>query len=452
MQLMGFYEEAFAAAPVGMLVVDSAGAIVDANRQLGRLFGYTREELLGQPVELLVDGLAEAHRKHREHFVSEPAARSMRGARDVYGRHRDGRRVPVEVSLRPVRTPEGGTLVLASVVDLTERKRAEEQFRLAIEAAPNGMLLADEQGHIVLVNAQIEQVFGYTRAELVGRSVDELLPVSLSGGHSEPRATFHAGPGGRATGAQSELLGRRKDGTQVPVEIGLSPFDTEAGHLVLASIVDITERKRAREQLQASLAEKEVLLKELHHRAKNNLQLIASLLDLASAAPGPAVLAECRDRINSIALVHEQLYESGAFATIGLRDYLQTLTEQVSHAWTRADRAPIAVHIEADDVSLPLDHAVPCGLIINELITNAYKHAFPGGRAGSVVVRAQRKTDHRILVSVADDGVGLPSQPQRGGHIGLELVYALARQLRGTIAFETGPGTRASLTFGGSSA
>lgn len=134
------------------------------------------------------------------------------------------------------------------------------------------------------------------------------------------------------------------------------------------------------------------------------------------------------------------------------RHYLQTLTEQVSDAWTRADRAPIAVRIEADDVSLPLDHAVPCGLIINELITNAYKHAFPGGRAGSVVVRAQRKTDHRILVSVADDGVGLPSQPQRGGHIGLELVYALARQLRGTIHFETGPGTRASLTFGGSSA
>lgn len=448
MQLLGFYEEAFAAAPVGMLVVDSTGAIVDANRQLGRLFGYTREELLGQPVELLVDGLAEAHRKHREHFVSDPAARSMRGARDVYGRHRDGRRVPVEVSLRPVRTPDGGTLVLASVVDLTERKRAEEQFRLAIEAAPNGMLLADEQGHIVLVNAQIEQVFGYTRAELVGRSVDELLPVSLTGGHSEHRATSH----GRAMGAHCELLGRRKDGTQVPVEIGLSPFETAAGNLVLASIVDITERKRAREQLQASLAEKEVLLKELHHRAKNNLQLIASLLDLASAAPGPAVLAECRDRINSIALVHEQLYESGAFATIGLRDYLQTLTEQVSHAWTRADRAPIAVRIEADDVSLPLDHAVPCGLIINELITNAYKHAFPGGRAGSVVVSAQRKTDHRILVRVADDGVGLPAQPQRSGHIGLELVYALARQLRGTIHFETGPGTRASLTFGGPTA
>lgn len=429
-QPTGFFEEAFRVAPVGMVVVDATGMIIDLNRQLEKLLGYARAEMLGQPVDLLVDGLTLPMRAAREHF----------------GRHRDGHRVPVEIALTPLHTP-AADLVLASVVDLTEHRRADEQFRLAIEAAPNGMLLVDEAGRIVLVNAQIEGIFGYTREELVGRSVDELVPPRLRHGHEGKRGSYFADPRARPLGAGRDLYGLRKDQSEVPVEIALSPLQTAGGLKVLASIVDITARKRAAGLLQASLTETETLLKELHHRAKNNLQLIASLLDLASVHPGPDVLAECRDRINSISLVHEMLYHSGTFARIEFSAYLRSLGEQVAQAWTHA-AARVQVQVEAEDLALPLDTAIPCGLVINELLTNAFKHAFPGTRTGTIVVRVARQGT-RIALSVEDDGVGMSGPPSGEGHIGLDLVHALARQLRGELQFSAGRGTRVSLQFEG---
>lgn len=440
------FEKVFDAAPVGMLVVDRHGAILDLNRQLEQLFGYRRDELLGRSVDELVDGASSLHRERREAFVKAPEARPMGAGRDLYGRHRDGRRIPVEIGLTPLET-ETGLCVLASVVDLSERKRAEEQFHLAIEAAPNGMMLVDASGRIILVNAQIEQLFGYTREELIGQSVDALLPARYRGGHHVSRGSFFANPRARPMGAGRELYGLRKDGREVPVEIGLSPIQTANGQLVLSSIVDITERKQAREQLQASLHEKEVLLKELHHRAKNNLQLIASLLDLGAGAGGAQALAECRERIHSISLVHEKLYQSGTFARIDFADYLRSLGEQIEQAWSRVGDEQVSLGVECAEFSLPLDTAIPCGLVVNELLTNAFKHAFPPGRGGRITLRAAA-TAGRIVIDVIDDGVGMKTgAAERKGHIGLELVNALARQLRGEVRFQSQPGTSIRLDF-----
>ena len=437
------YQEAFDAAPVSMLVVDSSGRVVDVNRQLESLFGYSRDELIGQAVENLVDGGGDAHRQRREAYLSSPEKRPMGAGRDLFGRHRDGHRIPVEIGLTPLKT-DAGTFVLASVVDLTERKRAEEQFRLAIEAAPNGMMLVDERGDIVLVNAQIELIFGYSRVELVGQSVDRLLPVRYRAGHGTSRASFFATPLARPMGLGRELYALRKDGREVPVEIGLSPLQTPTGVLVLSSIVDVTDRKQAREALEASLHEKEVLLKELHHRAKNNLQLIASLLDLASASPSADALSEARDRIHSISLVHEKLYQSGTFARIDFEDYLRTLGANVSQGWSRDG---ITIDVKSDAFTLPLDAAIPCGLIVNELLVNAFKHAFPEGRRGVITVSAQRQAA-RITLGVSDDGVGLPPGALRKpGHIGFDVVHALARQLRGELTFGRENGTNVSLSF-----
>jgi PAS domain S-box-containing protein len=442
---LAFFQQAFDAAPVGMLVVDASGVIVEANQQLAQLFQYEPAQLIGQPVELLVAGAAPTHREHRARFFHEPARRPMGAGRDLYGRRRDGVQVPVEIGLTPLVTPTG-TFVLASVADLTERKRAEDQFRLAIEAAPNGMMMIDERGTVVLVNAQIEQLFGYTRAELVGTNVDLLLPERFRAGHGATRAHFFATPKARPMGAGRELFARRKDGSEVPVEIGLSPIHTPSGLLVLAAIVDITERKQARDALQAGLREKETLLRELQHRAKNNLQLIASLLDLSQQS-GPEALRECRERVHSIALVHEKLYQAGTFARLELSDYLRSLAEQVALTWARSDGAAVQLHIEAQDLWLPLDHAVPCGLLINELLTNAFKHAFPNGRPGTIDIMASRE-GAQVVIVVADDGVGQPEgMKARPGHIGFDLISALSRLLRATLTFDTTRGTRARLAF-----
>jgi two-component sensor histidine kinase len=219
----------------------------------------------------------------------------------------------------------------------------------------------------------------------------------------------------------------------------------------MASVSDLTERFRARDELQASVDEKEVLLMEVHHRSKNNLQLIASLLDLASANPGPNVLGECRDRITSIALVHEQLYQSNSLSSIELRPYLNLLSEQVTRNWSRST-AEVDVRLEIADITLTMSDAVPCGLVVNELLTNAFKHAFPADRGGTILVQATR-AENRVALKVEDDGVGLPHEALRPvGHIGLELVRSLARQLKGQLLFEQGRGTSITLVFDGARA
>lgn len=446
-QPLTFFREAFEAAPVGMLVVDASGTIVDTNRQLERLFGYPREALVGQPIELLVDGLPDVHRKRRAQYQASPETRPMGAGRDLFGRHREGYRVPVEIGLTPLRTPTEH-FVVASIVDLTERKRADEQFRLAMEAAPNGMMLVDQSGRIVRVNAQIEALFRESRAELVGRFVEDLIPERFREGHSATRQGYFAAPSARPMGAGRELFALRRDGSEVPVEIGLSPIQTASGELVLASIVDITERRHAREALQASLAEKDVLLRELHHRAKNNLQLIASLLDLSSGQPSADALAQCQSRVQAISLVHERLYQSGTFTRIDMKEYVEAIAPQLVQAWGGAQA--IALSLDTEQVHLGLDAAIPCGLVINELVTNAFKHAFPEGRAGTITVQV-RAQGPRVTIAVRDDGVGFDPVAKRPGHIGLELMNALTRQLRGALTFGSGQGSAITLTFDRSS-
>jgi PAS domain S-box-containing protein len=241
------------AAPSGMIMVDDRGKIVLVNSQVEKLFGYSREELLGQSIDILVPTAArEKHPEHRASFFADPKARAMGAGRDLYGQRKDGTRLPVEIGLNPLIT-DGQRFVLASVVDITERKRSEERLRLVVEAAPSGMIMVDEAGKIVLVNSQVERLFGYSREELLGQSIDTLVPTAARQKHPEHRANFFADPKARAMGVGRDLYGQRKDGTQLPVEIGLNPLMTEGGRFVLASVVDITERKRAEALLQEKL-------------------------------------------------------------------------------------------------------------------------------------------------------------------------------------------------------
>jgi PAS domain S-box-containing protein len=171
----------------------------------------------------------------------------MGAGRELYGLRRDGTEVPVEIGLTPVVTPEG-LFVLSTVVDISARKRAEARFRAAVESSPNGMVMVDRGGRIVLVNREVERLFGYSRDELLGQSIEVLVPDRSRGKHPGFRTMFFEAPAARAMGAGRELFGLRKDGTEVPVEIGLNPIETEEGLFVLSSIVDISARKRAEDE------------------------------------------------------------------------------------------------------------------------------------------------------------------------------------------------------------
>lgn len=238
------------AAPNAIVLVGRSGQITLVNAQTEKLFGYGREELIGQSVEMLVPERFRAkHPDHRNGFFAQPSARAMGAGRDLYGLGKDGNEFPVEIGLNPIpgRDGEGG-LVLASIIDISERKRAEERFRRVVESAPNAIVVIDQTGQIILVNAQTELLFGYVREELLGRKVEMLLPERFRAVHPGMRNGFFTEPTTRAMGAGRELFGLRRDGYEFPVEIGLNPIQSEEGELALASIIDISERKSAEER------------------------------------------------------------------------------------------------------------------------------------------------------------------------------------------------------------
>ncbi len=327
----------------------------------------------------------------------------------------------------------------------------DQQFRLALEASPAAMLLVDEHGRIALVNVQLERLFGYSRIELLGAPLSLLIPHRFRQRHSEFRAAFRRDPKTRPMGAGRDLYGLRKDGSEVPVEIGLNPLSNAGKNYVLSSIVDISERKRIQERLEQQRNEREVLLKEVYHRVKNNLQVVSSLLNLqAEQVPDGCarqLFEDSRNRVHSIALVHEQLYHSGDLAEVACRDYVAELTGHILSLTSVSHR--VAIEMLVDDLRLSVDVAVPLGLIINELVTNALKHAFPGDTRGKISIRLHGSEEGQATLIVADNGRGVSAatRPRRRPSLGVQLVTSLARQLRGKLQRSETGGTTVSLEF-----
>jgi PAS domain S-box-containing protein len=350
----------------------------------------------------------------------------------------------------------------------------QEQFRLAIEAAPTGMIMVSRDGRIVMVNAQVETLFGYRREELIGRSIEILVPERSRQRHPELRTAFFSDPKARPLGAGRDLYGLRKDGSEVPVEIGLTPIQTAQGDFVLTSVVDITDRKRAEQEreellgrlrtlnleleqrvrartaeLTATLKEREVLLQEVHHRVKNNLQVIASLIGmqarLLEEGGAKSALEECRSRVEAIALIHEKLYQSKDYARVPFSEYARSVAASVFEAGG-SSRSGVSLQFAIQDVALAVDKAIPCGLILNELVTNALKHAFRG-RPGTVRVELTR-VEGGVRLAVSDDGVGLPAglDVRSSESLGLQLVRMLAKQVGGDLRVEVAGGTCFRLT------
>ncbi|MFW6010863.1 MAG: hybrid sensor histidine kinase/response regulator, partial [Gemmatimonadota bacterium] len=408
--------------------------------------------------------------------------------RDLYGLRKDGTQVPVEIGLTPVPT-EQGMFVLSSIVDITERRRAEARFRAAVESAPAGMVMVDRSGRIVLVNREVERLFGYSREELIGESIELLVPERFRARHPGFREHFFQDPDRRAMGAGRDLYGLRKDGTEIPVEIGLNPIETEEGLFVLSSIVDISARKRdeaERKALEAQLRQAQkleavgTLAGGIAHDFNNILGAILGYAELLEEqVEGPQAEEDLRglkqfvergrslvQRIQTFGRKHE-----GERVPISLPE----VVEEVS-GFLRSSVGP-AIEIQTRiQPGVPRVMAEPSAMhqVLMNLGMNAAQAMEGGGRL-SLEVEPLYLTDSNarkhpelnegphVSLVVRDTGVGVPlevrdrvfepffttKEPGRGSGLGLAMVHGIVAEHHGAVTLdsEVGRGTTVRVLF-----
>ncbi len=353
-------------------------------------------------------------------------------------------------------------LVLAAA--MMERKRAEEALRTserrlagALDIAEAAVIAVDETQRIILFDQTAEKIFGYTAQEVLGRLLDLLLPSRFTEVHRQHIRDFSGDAvAARRMGERREVFGRRKDGTEFPAEAAISKLNQEGKITFTAVLRDITERKRVEQKIMSALREKEVLLTEVHHRVKNNLQLISSLLNLQAGSIKDKLVQELfkesQYRVRTIASIHEKLYLSKELAKIGMAGYIRDLAADLVHSYGNG-LGSVALKVNVQDIFLSMDKAIPCGLIINELVLNAIKYAFPNGRKGEI--RIDLRSDHHdeLTLTVSDNGIGLPKDfdMRATESLGLQLVDTLTVQLGGKIELHQEDGMEFKIRFKGES-
>ncbi|MGV3721693.1 MAG: GAF domain-containing protein [Actinomycetota bacterium] len=336
---------------------------------------------------------------------------------------------------------------------------AQAKFRDLLELAPDAIVLVDRDGRISLVNSQAERMFDYRREAMIGLPVETLIPERYRPGHGAHRASYHLEPRTRPMGSGLDLFARRRDGSEVPVEISLSPTSTDDGAFVITIIREVTERKRAEEeraQLLASEREKgeqlKLAIREAHHRIKNNLQAISDLLYLELASGGTAtaedILRESLERVQSIALVHDLLSQDEDVQTVDLRALAERLVPMVLRGGSRS-MEKVVTQLNVPSIALSSKKGTTLALILNELVSNAVKHAFSGRQGGRLTVRLAQ-AEEGLALRVEDDGPGLPAgfELAKDASVGLQVVRTLAeRDLAGKLRLSGGPGLTAEVWF-----
>ena len=340
------------------------------------------------------------------------------------------------------------------VQDITGRKvieetlrESEEQFRIFIEQAPMFICVFDLDGKILLVNNLGSQYTGYSKEELLTMNVSDIDHEIITKEHRK----LYWDKLNINKYMKFESIHRRKNGSTYPIEIQLVKIKFKEPHMILAFVSDITERKTADDQIKKDLKEKEILLREIHHRVKNNLQIIKSLLNLQADQVKSKTLInafnECVARIQSMAMVHEQLYYSDDLTNIPFRTYIKKMSNELIRSYHL--KTVIALNLKIKDIFLSIDKAIPLGLILNELLTNAMKYAFLEMEKGRITISLQIRKDQFIELIFQDNGIGIPEDIdfEKTESLGLYLIKILTQQIDGTVMVTREHGTAYKIVF-----
>ncbi len=440
-------------APFGLALIEASGRWLLVNPAFTRITGYTAEDI---PDGKTWFEKAFPDSQKRAEFLSSWLADRKKGEavdRVLEIICRDGQKKWVQATSAFL--PDGITVF--SVHDISDKKlienareKAENYYRALLEATPDMVVVTDSGGFITYASESAARFLGYdSPEELIGRNNQDLFaPEDLE-------KIRHVGPLLTEYGFLGPLIAKvqKKTGEQRIVELNSSIVRISGKVVSYIGIMrDITDRLKLENELRQALIEKEILIREVHHRVKNNLQLIQSLLRLQSQYhDSPEVRTALKDslsRVESIALIYESLLRSDRVDRINLDRYLERIVSYAGSLY-RQEGKEIQIVADLDEVQVDLAVAHPCGLIASELVSNSIKHAFKGCRQGTIRISLKKTNGREVVLSVSDDGQGLPENfdPRVSNSFGWQIIHDLIKQLRGTLTWNRERGTEVTVTF-----